>query len=543
VKRYSFLHAWLLIILLSAAFLRFCGIDWDDGIGAHPDERYVVSVAEGLHWPERPSPFAVSSDYAYGHFPVYLLAVARGLDTAADPLFLGRVLAALFDVGTVALTFSLGRHVWGDQVGLVSAGLVALLVLHVQQAHFYTADAPLAFFVIGTILFAARVATRGAGRDACLAGMCFGLAMATKFSAALLVLPLGAACIATPGSVPVRWRLALRVGISGILVFALTSPFALVSFPVFWHNVLRESAIARGAFDVPYTRQFHATWPYVYPLLQLLRWAMVWPLGLMALGGFALEIWRVMRKPIAGAAWVLLVWALPFFVVTGALYTKFPRYWLPLTPILAIYAARLLRTCYRRVPRLAQLLAGVSLIWGLFWSLAFVKLYVVPHPWQTASTWIRDHASVGSVIAVEHWDHPLPVGGLEDYEVRELAVFDPDVPAKWAEMRAVLSEADYVIVASRRGYATLPRWTERYPQMARYYRQLFTGELGFEPVACLGRYPRLGSVVFLDDPTRGLDFALPELCHPPGPALWLGRLDESYVVYDHPMVIVFGRAP
>ena len=49
----------LLLLILVAAALRFYGLDWDGGIGAHPDERHVVGVAESLRWPARLNPFGV----------------------------------------------------------------------------------------------------------------------------------------------------------------------------------------------------------------------------------------------------------------------------------------------------------------------------------------------------------------------------------------------------------------------------------------------------------------------------------------------------
>ena len=55
------------MILLLAAALRFYGLDWDGGLGAHPDERYIVGVAEGLRWPDRVNPLEVAPDFAYGH--------------------------------------------------------------------------------------------------------------------------------------------------------------------------------------------------------------------------------------------------------------------------------------------------------------------------------------------------------------------------------------------------------------------------------------------------------------------------------------------
>ena len=45
-----------------------------------------------------------------------------------------------------------------------------------------------------------------------------------------------------------------------------------------------------------------------------------------------------------------------------------------------------------------------------------------------------------------------------------------------------------------------------------------------------------------DDPAAGTGFSLPASCQPDGPiVLRLGRLDESFVVYDHPQVVVLQR--
>jgi hypothetical protein len=159
---------------------------------------------------------------------------------------------------------------------------------------------------------------------------------------------------------------------------------------------------------------------------------------------------------------------------------------------------------------------------------------------------------MGSTVAVEEWDHPLPAGP-QDFDVRTLPVFDEDSAEKWDQMASMLGGADYVVIASRRGYGTLARWPERYPQTARYYEMLFGGDLGFEPVACLGRLPWLGPVAFGDDPTSGLGFKLPELCSCTAAMegdrrsadckadVRVGRLDESFVVYDHPRAIIFER--
>ena len=99
-----------------------------------------------------------------------------------------------------------------------------------------------------------------------------------------------------------------------------------------------------------------------------------------------------------------------------------------------------------------------------------------------------------------------------------------------------------MVIASRRGYATVARWPDRYPRTVRYYEALFGGELGFVPVACFRREPRLGTVTLVDDAASRLGFTLPALCaRRAPPKLRLGPLDESFVVYDHPRVVILGR--
>ncbi len=104
-------------------------------------------------------------------------------------------------------------------------------------------------------------------------------------------------------------------------------------------------------------------------------------------------------------------------------------------------------------------------------------------------------------------------------------------------MEEVLSEADIVVIASRRGYGSLARWPERFPQTTAYYTRLLAGERGFEIAACFGRYPRLGPLILADDPFRAAGLLRPA-CSPPPPR---PRLDESLVVYDHPFAIIFRR--
>ncbi|MGB9871132.1 MAG: ArnT family glycosyltransferase [Anaerolineae bacterium] len=531
-------------VLLVAAALRMSGVAWDGGIGAHPDERYVVGMAERMAWPRRLDPFGVDPAYPYGHLPLYLFLLLDG----ADRLMAARLLTGLLDVGTVALTAALARTLMAaggrdrrHSGGMLMAALfLTVMPLHVQQAHFATADVPLAFFSTGALLFAARSVVRRQARSAAeclLAGVWAGMALGCKAGAALLGIPVALA--GALGTENRRERIRRAAGAVGIALamFAVTNPFAVWEFPRFLSNVMAQAALARGAVLAPYTLQYQGTLPYLYPIAQQLVWGMGPVLGLLGFGGLAWMGARAARGPLSPAEWVVLAWALPFFALAGGLYVKFPRYLLPLMPILAVYAARWMITMGRGP--VTRGLFTLAVLPAALLSLALVGSYSRPHPWVAASEWMRARLPPGSVIAVEEWDHPLPLDA-EGYTLRVLPVFEPEGEEKEQRMASVLAEADAVVIASRRGYGGLARWPDRFPMTLSHYRALFAGERGFVAAGCWGRWPSLMGLSLADDPFGAAGLPLPHpACRPAGAWLRLPRLDESFVVYDHPEVVVF----
>ena len=108
-------------------------------------------------------------------------------------------------------------------------------------------------------------------------------------------------------------------------------------------------------------------------------------------------------------------------------------------------------------------------------------------------------------------------------------------------MLAEVAASDYVVLSSNRLYGTVPHLDERYPYAASYYHHLFAGDLGFRLERAFYRYPSLIAVTILDD-----TFTRPGLVPPPGledslPAVTWQRAyaDESFTVYDHPLVLIF----
>jgi hypothetical protein len=67
-------------------------------------------------------------------------------------------------------------------------------------------------------------------------------------------------------------------------------------------------------------------------------------------------------------------------------------------------------------------------------------------------------------------------------------------------------------------WGTVPRWPQRWPLTTEYYRALFDGRLGFEPVREFTSYSQLLGLHFADD-----------------------SFEEALSVYDHPRVVLFRK--
>ncbi len=456
------------------------------------------------------------------------------------------------------------------------------------------------YFMVATVQWGAASAGERANRRTvylAVAAVFVGLAVGSKFSAVLLFLPLWV----TVYFGFARWERPLILGgLLAFLTFALTNPFALLDLTCaavtpainigplqipelawrscYLENIGTQRTMVSGSVNIPFTLQYEGTLPYWYFIETQLRWGMGFLLGLVAFVGFGWAIWQGMRRleirdwrlevalhlPISPApqppisssphlsSFILLSWTVPFFLITGAFYVKFMRYLMPLVPFLMIYGAAFLLSLKWKWVRWVAVTA--VLLFTTLYALAFVNMYSQPHPWITASQWVFANVPRGSLILSEQWDDSLPSTMMIDGEIRYRSEFPnkeliwltyPDERDDEAKLEAnleLLAAADYLTLMTNRSYGTVGRLTERYPLSSQYYPLLFNGSLGYEPVFVTGRAPNLAGVTLQSD-----TFANAGLVAPPLVAEWqtavprlnLGRVDESFLVYDQPLLIIF----
>jgi hypothetical protein len=578
-------------LLLIAATLRFSHADWDGGNQLHPDERAILFAASDLHIPENMrqaldahqsplNPFRAADGsprlYPYGHLPLYLTVGMSNLlrlpcsqsgscrlvasksffgrllnvDRAAPYehyTYIGRALSALFDLLTMITAFLLTRRLFTRVAALIAAAMYTFAVIHIQNAHFGTVDTALTFFSTLTILFLVLYIQTGRTQYTVLAGICTGLAFGSKASAIYLAVPILFTHLRFRPSVKLAHMEAFWLTfIATVTAFLITNPYSILDFVSFITSIVTQAQVTSGEADFPFTRQYSSTLPLIYPIEQQARVFLGIPLTVAIYAGLVtatITQYRQRSRPHT----ILIIWVATILLMAGIQYVKFPRYMLPALPIMYVLAGGMLDTVRLRAWQ-KLLIAFAILIPAAIYAVTFVQMYQSPHPWVAASEWIYTLLPPHTRVISELWDDPLPLdlvidgeGYLREDHVDTVLIepfAEPDDLKKIHTMSTEIAAADYIMLSSNRLYGVIPRLRERYPITSAYYQALFAEELGFELERSFSRYPNLFGISLVDDP-----LSWPSLPDPgidwPEPALRIGHVDESFSIYDHPLVLVF----
>ena len=550
---------WFVLLLLVGLVCRFVGLRWDESNLLHPDERFLSDLVTQLGWPtgwgswfnSRLAPLnpenLPDTHYVYGQLPLALGKLAASLGGITDSfrfLVVGRALSALCGAVSVGLTYWIGRGFLSRRGAVAAAALVAGSALDVQSSHFFTVDnfaanACLWSLLAGAAWYAAL--DKAKSSRAALLGLTLGVALACKLSAVFAFAGAFAFfAIAWPRlSLRTLWLSPLIVLLTGILTFRVLQPMAFLGAawgglpdlrpdPRFWADVGTQSAITNGRMDIPFDIQWIGRAAWLYPGWNLLRWGWGPMFGASALCGLALVLrhWRE-RGRVAPQLSAATVFAIVLFVVEGAAFSKFTRYYLPLTPCAAWLAVYFWDTVtWPARLRHFGLLLTVTLT--TLWAVAVTSIYTRRHTRLVATSWIRALLPHGEVVANESaWDEALPLGWVPSDngaptsgEVLnlDLALYEPDTAIKRERILTYLSGAHWIFLSSPRVWRSVPRWPERYPLTTAYYHALFSGQLGFKLEKEFTSYPQLGPLVFPDD-----------------------GVEEALTVYDHPRVLLFRK--
>lgn len=407
--------SWLALtaILSGAAALRIWG--WDYGIPhpvARPDEEIVLEAVFQMFARGGAEPIT----FAYPSLAIYLdVLILKGYfawgqltghyDRMMDMLLdivvfrpglhyrLARIASVVFGVGTVAATYALGRRVHASKrVGLLASLLVATCLLHVIHSRFATVDGITTFFVTVALVLAVKAVQDQKLTSFLAAGLFAGLSTAVKYNAVFVCLAVAVPALWAARGLERRERFSLggklvASGLVAFAAFAVTSPYSLLRFG----EVRVAMAHLSGILHAP-TGEL-ALWTHLRDTFPL---GLGWPFYLAAILGFARAIWS--RRP---AELAMLGFAVPFYLSMAGVRLTYPRYVVPLVPVLAVWAAGLVVTLSSRRSKLLALpIAAILVAPGVYGSVRFDRLAAERDSRLLATDWIGEHVRRRSKIAV-----------------------------------------------------------------------------------------------------------------------------------------------
>ncbi|MFH1832755.1 MAG: glycosyltransferase family 39 protein [Candidatus Levyibacteriota bacterium] len=518
----------LIIIIIIAAAFRIYGLNWDQGFHLHPDERAITMFVIPLQFPRSIFEFlSLQSSwnphfFAYGSFPLYFLKIFGQIASAFNQELsgysllnlLGRYLSVFFDLGTLIFIFLLTRKIFNQTLGFIAAFFYAISVFSIQAAHFYAVDTPLTFFVLITLYQLIRFYEKPSKKNAIVVGIFFGLSLATKNSALVLLSSIGLSLTAdfflilfkNPHRPHIWFPHFLKfvkslindgviIGISTLLTFLIFEPYALLDFKEFYRQTMQQYQMTHDAFTFPYTLQYVGKIPYFYELKNIFLWGQGPILAILSFLGALYFTFIAIKKSRQAQSkqskeLIIAVFFWSYFLTVGNFAIGFMRYMLPLYPLFCIFAAVIFYRIFKKLNfenslkienlklKIIFLLMIMSI---LIWPLAFMHIYTQPNTRVSASNWIIKNIPQGKTLAIEHWDDSLPLFGQEKYKILILPLYDPDTEAKWSIINQTLSQTDYIVIASNRLYIPLQKLTDCnslppgrcYKETADYYKRLF----------------------------------------------------------------------
>lgn len=200
--------------------------------------------------------------------------------------------------------------------------------------------------------------------------------------------------------------MGLISALAALLAFFIACPGAIVQNAKFMSDFLFEARHVSSQGEI-YFQQTGLGWVYV--IARNLDAGLGLPLLLLSLAGIVYAIYR--RRP---EDLILAAFALPYYLVVGAAQSRYARYEIPLLPILALWAVRVvIEFAGARDPRRpAAVAVGVFVaLFTLADTIYLLRPMTVTDPRDQAATWLAQHAPaptpIGFTSTPWFWSPPV----------------------------------------------------------------------------------------------------------------------------------------
>ena len=273
-------------------------------------------------------------------------------------LAVARWVSLLFGLGSLLLTYAIGRMLYNRKLGFVSTLLFLSMPFFFRIGATALTDMPVTFFSVLALFFVVRLREAPTFNLALLAGLCIGFGLLCRYTAALLYIVLFLYFVAEGSFRQLKIHLALILFVSiGILFLWLSYAWYKDILPVqmatlfpYAGYVTSSRTGRRWLLSVVLLRLPSGIGPYLLPLLLL-------------------GSWRLLQRR-SSEDFFLLAWVAGVFIPLLVTLPS-PRYFLPAFPALAIILAQGLE----RVAKNAEQVLLLALLYGGGTLYLFVDWY------------------------------------------------------------------------------------------------------------------------------------------------------------------------
>lgn len=498
-------------------------------------------------------------------------------------IFWLRFWSAAASIGTVFLVYGVAVALFPQRknskvLPLLAALIAACIPGLIQSAHFGTTESLLSFFFMASLyLSLSLINSKPEIRNSKFVlrifylSLILGLSIGTKLTGifffvppflTLLLLMIVAVLRSNPKTLLLLWGGAFLL-LGGSSIFGvLASPYSLIDFPAFKGSAWGyEKDVAMGTYAAFYTRQFVSTVPVLFQMEKVFPYSVGWTLTILASLGFIVTLLRIAVSPFRSMRkWlgtkrgiplqeiVIVIAFLCYFIPNAFLFAKWTRFMTPIFPffiIFAVYAVQYFydsehyvqkaysgkRIAFRNIQIFLSALRVMLYALCILPGLAFMAIYLRSDSRVQATRWIYRNIPDRSYILSETGnviDIPLGLSGIGEPDSKQYTVISFDFynldenQELFPKLVDHLVKADYIFIPSRRIFANYTLLPNRYPRVAAYYKQLFSGRLGFEEIAQFQSFPKLSLGM--------VAFTFPDEAS-----------EETATVFDHPVIRVYRK--
>lgn len=474
------------LILLAALLVRVIGLDWYLPHTYELDEYWTIKKAfeilkhgsldtGSFMWPSLYI-YIQAVGYRFYHLWRILTESIQSLPLQAlssnlnqtEILLVGRFTTVLYGVGTVFLVYFIAARMYSKKVGLLSSLFLAFTLLHVRYSRLIRPDVPMTFFITLSFLCTYLIYERGKMRDYLLATIFAGFSIATKYTGALLIVPIFLAHLFR-GLKEKKSLFSIFFNKKVLLILLFIAVGFFIAFPsaflrfTYLLKVIRGWVGARGLNEITANNQGEIS-SWLYYVINALNHGMGQPLEILSLTAVVYAIFCHRKKDI-----LLISFPLVYYLIMGGFLRHFDRYILPVVPFLVIAAAMFLVKIASKISRLKArqniVIVGLALAVILFPAvrvIRYVDLMTQKGTGLQAKQWIEENIPQGKRIVSETYSPPL--SGYWNKDVGKVGFNTLDQYKK--------ATIDYIIINNFSSRRYLNTRLERFEPIKRNYEEI-----------------------------------------------------------------------